>query len=157
MNRTIRMWLIGFLLLTAMLTAACARSDDRRATSAAPNPTGNCSQLDPAARAAELRGQKQRNSVAPDGSPANNRGDWAYPSIPQNISGPGTYTFRFGPLADDFTLSRGFVASPPPDFTGTVKPATEPRIAVELNGRFLEWMFEVGGTAGCHAMVIVIY
>ena len=88
-------------------------------------------------------------------------GDWAYPSIPQDIPGDGKYTFDFGPVDPSFNWPKS------PSSVGFEGPWTlafrlSPQNAIHMadlsTGRYLEVTFFISNAqAGCKGYVMWIY
>ena len=111
--------------------------------------------------------KKQMNSAYPNGQGApggvvsENAGDFAYPSLPQDITLVGSYTLDFGPLAANFN----YPVSPdavsfefPPDFAGSIRPTGIPKIVTLDAQSFFEVGFQVSRlSAPCSGLVGWIY
>jgi hypothetical protein len=94
---------------------------------------------------------------------AENAGDWAYQSLPQDVTLPAPYKFDFGPLAADFNWPNspgGVSIDSPPEFSATITPA--PGLAssiVTINGqRYFEMYFQIKNiSVSCTGLTLWIY
>lgn len=145
-------------LLLALSVTACG-STQSQALGPAAGPTGS-----PSIRVADTPEWQQEGARlrqfkkaqnAQGGSPVGcfgaampcNAGDFAYQSLPIDISGPGLYRFQFGPLGTGFdfpTSPRGVSWIFPGDATFVILPAgTDPTVMTIGGQRFLEMTFSV--------------
>ena len=75
-----------------------------------------------------------------------NAADFAYPSVPVTITGPGSYAFQFGPLGPEFDPPRSPSAvaySFPSDASFQLVPVGAPTIVSIGGQRFLEAKFNI--------------
>lgn len=101
--------------------------------------------------------------------PGSNSGDYAYPSQPVDIKGPGTYAFDFGPLDPDrfvnFPPPVSDVQPPgppialhfPPDYSASFRPTFDPKpsIVIKNGARYLRQMIVVSGDVRpCNQLIL---
>jgi hypothetical protein len=120
-------------------------------------------------RGTELRAfKKTMNAKHPaDNSPGGvpeNAGDWAYASLPVDISSDGVFNFYFGPLASSFDWPNnpsGIAFDyDPPGFDGTIQPDSDGHItSVAMSGaRYLVVPFSVHGLkTPCSSLTLWAY
>lgn len=100
--------------------------------------------------------------------PGNNAGDYAYPSQPVDIHGPGTYSFDFGPLGKGEFVNSPLPGSrtdptapgielyfppdnPPRNFTFTAEPST----VVKNGARYIRQVIQIDdGMRPCTQLVV---
>lgn len=110
-----------------MAVAGCGQGSENASVRPAATATaGACARLtaaDISQKLEEYREYKRSHETGPGGEKVANYGDWAYASAPVNVTGPGTYTFRFGPLADGADAPKVFSMFPSSGFLGSVGPS----------------------------------
>ena len=154
----------GLLLSLVLTSVACGRPASTAQTAATPPCVSAASWSN---RGAELRDSKRDMNADhsatdfPGGVPENS-GDWAYRSLPVDISGPGIYKFDFGPLGPDFDWPNrpSGVAFDfnPPGFRGTIRPAGGAGIITLNGGRYFEVSFKVDNIASpCAGLTLWAY
>ncbi|HEV2375968.1 MAG TPA: hypothetical protein VGS19_27845 [Streptosporangiaceae bacterium] len=149
----------------AALLAGCGNVPYRPTAAVAPAgaATRPCTKINgwDTSHGAVIREQKKRlGAVAPraaDGAATvvANSGDYAYSSVPQKFTGPGTYTFDFGPLGASFlsdAARRAVTFDFPSDFPVVFSPAPRPVTVIAVSGRkYLRVSFAVKGLPQVHA------
>ena len=136
----------GVILAAAIVVAAACQQTGRSAAPAVSAGEGHVAASEAwANRGAHLRKAKAAHQYAPNSTDLlRNAGDWAYPSLPVLIDGPGKYVLRFGPLAPSFRgLDQGVVFSFPPDRKFRIGPSGRPKIVTIGVERFYELEFVV--------------
>lgn len=109
--------------------SGCGQDSDAsrvRPAAVTANTAGSCVKLASGAITQKIDGYreyKRGHGTAPSGERVANAGDWAYASAPVNVPGPGTYTFKFGPIADGLDAPTAFSIFPPDGFTGSIGPS----------------------------------
>lgn len=100
--------------------------------------------------------------------PGNNAGDYAYPSQPMDIPGPGTYAFDFGPLDQDQFVNSPLPGShtdptapgielyfPPDNYPHNFTFTAEPSIVVKNGARYIRQVIEIDdGMRPCTQLVV---
>lgn len=88
-------------------------------------------------------------------------GNWAYSSLPQIISGPGTYVFDFGPVDSAFNSPSSPTAvsfDSPSDIGATFGPASGIAVVTKSNARYIEVSFKLtGNVPTCSGLVLWAY
>jgi hypothetical protein len=88
---------------------------------------------------------------------------FAYESNPVNTSGPGVYTFEFGPLLPGFSWGSnppGAAFLAPPDFQGSVSPvgSPEPPQVIAVSGQtYFQQEVDITGGPACTGLQLWMY
>jgi hypothetical protein len=79
---------------------------------------------------------------------------FAYPSLPQAFTGPGTYDFNFGPLGASFRLGTSVQAITflfPPDFRAEIVQSRSVKVVTVTGKKYVQTEFIIGALSG-HAV-----
>ncbi|KPM56567.1 hypothetical protein ACG83_01205 [Frankia sp. R43] len=126
-----------------------------------------CTRVDVPAELLRIRAGKRELATAPPPKlsatsepQTTNSGDYAYASLPIDLSGPGRYTLRFGPVDDFFDVPRiiPMVAfQQADDFTGQVSHAGGLAMVTDPDGkRYLKTDVEIKEVRPCTSFVMFI-
>lgn len=157
---------LAVALLATVLLSGCATKERSARPTGASQATA-CPSTDPASYATQLRQQKARALASiPGAEPATASTDknYVYTSQPVDITGPGSYTFRFGPVADDYNYPvspASFGMGPAGRVPFSLKPSKDDaaHVVKETDGsRYLETTLEVSGDVRpCPGLVLFLY
>lgn len=118
------------------------------------------SEVDISQKIEGYREYKRAHETAPGGERVANYGYWAYASAPVNVTGPGTYTFKFGPIVDEFDVPKAFSVFPSDGFLGSIGPSESGEIKeiVDADGKryLLADLSVFGDVTPCDSLIVFI-
>ncbi len=164
-----RISLAAVTLSTTIALSGCGATEQPNTGMVDGPPERACTNVDVAHQVEQIRRDKANVSATAqqgNGKPSANAGDYVYASQPVDIAGPGSYTFSFGPLAEDFRYPMspsGLGFKVPGDYRGRLAPAAgksdEARIVLGPDGaRYLEISFSLmGDTVSCSELTVFLF
>ncbi|CUU56082.1 hypothetical protein Ga0074812_106337 [Parafrankia irregularis] len=156
----------------AATTVATADTAAPVATAGATQPAGSsgppCTRVDVPAELLRIRAGKREMATAPPPKlsatsepQTTNSGDYAYASLPIDLTGPGRYTLRFGPVDDFFDVPRiqmGVAFQQADDFTAQVHPVGRSEMTTDPDGkRYLKFDVQIENVSPCTSYVMFVY
>lgn len=129
------------------------------------DPDSPCTKTDVAARLAEIRAFKRDHKTAPPEAASTPgvqdvTGDYAYSSLPIDITGPGKYTIKFGPVDEGFdfpNIQKALDFQQAADFTARVEHAGNPEMVTDSDGkRYLRADVEIKDVGPCTSFVMFV-
>ncbi|WP_128422968.1 hypothetical protein [Frankia sp. EI5c] len=170
MKRLARSFVVVGCSLGIALSAGCGSGGEGVTVSAASvaqsgDPDAPCTTVDVPTKLAEMRVGKRELLATPPpiagqpGTQIENAGDYAYASLPIDITGPGKYTIKVGPLDEGFDYPRnptGFAFSTD-GFAGQARPTGKPEMITDSDGKeYLQLEITVENSGPCKSFVMFV-
>ncbi|WP_152991408.1 hypothetical protein [Frankia sp. R43] len=162
---------LGIALLAGPLLAGCGSGGEEGTVTAASvaqsgDPDAPCTKVDVQARLAEMRASKRDLLATPPAAPGQpdiqigNPGDYAYASLPIDLTGPGRYTLKFGPVDEGFDyprIQKSVAFLPADDFAAQVETAHTTEMITDPDGkRYLKVDVTIKNIDPCTSFVMFI-